>query len=328
MATTKTMGRFDFGLAQALHLPHSVPSSRRRSARPRPRQSLAVMDTFDLLIAAVLAIPVLAVISLIVAMSARKRLKQLELRIAGLEWKLAALADQAPPAAPVTAVIPEEAEEEKKFATEAEPPPPAESEEAAAPPTPPRPAPRRIGLEERFGTQWVVWAGGIALALGGFFLVRYSIEQGWFGPGARVVLAGIVALASDRRGRMGATPRDLDRRHGAFQGRHPERAHRRRHGGRLCRRLRRLRAVRLYRSGGRLRAARHRRARHACRVSRAWTGAGGSRPGRRLPHAADRLDRATELLGALSLSRGGHGRVVRPCPRAALALARRHRRCR
>jgi uncharacterized membrane protein len=41
----------------------------------------------------------------------------------------------------------------------------------------------------------VVWAGGIALALGGFFLVRYSIEQGWFGPGARVLLAGIVALA-------------------------------------------------------------------------------------------------------------------------------------
>ena len=41
------------------------------------------MDTFDLLIAAVLAIPVLAVISLIVAMSTRKRLKQLELRIAG-----------------------------------------------------------------------------------------------------------------------------------------------------------------------------------------------------------------------------------------------------
>ena len=153
------------------------------------------MDTFDLLIAAVLAIPVLAVISLIVAMSARKRLKQLELRIAGLEWKLAALGDQAPPAAPVTAIIPEPAKEEKTFATAAEPPPPSEPEEAAAPSTPPPPAPRRIGLEERFGTQWVVWAGGIALALGGFFLVRYSIEQGWFGPGARVVLAGIVALA-------------------------------------------------------------------------------------------------------------------------------------
>ena len=26
-----------------------------------------------------------------------------------------------------------------------------------------------------------VLAGGIALALGGFFLVRYSMEQGWLG---------------------------------------------------------------------------------------------------------------------------------------------------
>ena len=40
----------------------------------------------------------------------------------------------------------------------------------------------------------MVWAGGIALALGGFFLVRYSIEQGWFGPGARVLLGALVAL--------------------------------------------------------------------------------------------------------------------------------------
>ena len=286
------------------------------------------MDTFDLLIAAVLAIPVLAVISLIVAMSTRKRLKQLELRIAGLEWKLAALADQAPPAAPVTAIIPEPAKEEKTFATAAEPPPPSEPEEAAAPSAPPPPAPRRIGLEERFGTQWVVWAGGIALALGGFFLVRYSIEQGWFGPGARVVLAGIVALALIAAGEWARRREISTGAMGLFQGRHPERAHRRRHGGRLCRRLRGLRAVRLYRSGRRLRAARHRRPRHARRVSRAWTGAGGSRPGRRLPHAADRLDRATELLGALSLSRRGHGRVVRPRPGAALALARRHRRCR
>ena len=133
---------------------------------------------------------------------------------------------------------------------------------------------------------------------------------------------------SDRRGRMDAAPRDLDRRHGSLQGRHPERAHRRRHGSRLCRRLRGLRAVRLHRRGRRLRAARHRRARHPRRLSRAWTGAGRSRPGRRLPHAADRFDRATELLGALSLSRGGHGRVVRPRPGAAVALARRHRRCR
>jgi uncharacterized membrane protein len=31
-------------------------------------------------------------------------------------------------------------------------------------------------------------------ALGGFFLVRYSIEQGWFGPAMRVALGALLAL--------------------------------------------------------------------------------------------------------------------------------------
>lgn len=60
--------------------------------------------------------------------------------------------------------------------------------------TTPRP-PRDYGdLEKRFGTQWVVWVGGLALALGGIFLVRYSIEQGIFGPGLRIALGGVLAL--------------------------------------------------------------------------------------------------------------------------------------
>jgi len=50
-------------------------------------------------------------------------------------------------------------------------------------------------FEKRFGTQWVVWVGGIALALGGIFLIRYSIEQGYFGPGTRVLLGALLALA-------------------------------------------------------------------------------------------------------------------------------------
>jgi uncharacterized membrane protein len=50
-------------------------------------------------------------------------------------------------------------------------------------------------LEKRFGTQWVVWVGGLALALGGIFLVRYSIEQGLFGPGLRVLFGAILAAA-------------------------------------------------------------------------------------------------------------------------------------
>jgi uncharacterized membrane protein len=56
--------------------------------------------------------------------------------------------------------------------------------------------PRDYGdFERRFGTQWVVWVGGIALALGGIFLVRYSIEAGLFGPGLRIIFGAVLALA-------------------------------------------------------------------------------------------------------------------------------------
>lgn len=64
---------------------------------------------------------------------------------------------------------------------------------AAPPPqdvAPDKPAP---GLEERLGTRWVVWVGGLTLALGGLFMVRYSIEQGLIGPGVRVLLASLFA---------------------------------------------------------------------------------------------------------------------------------------
>jgi uncharacterized membrane protein len=53
----------------------------------------------------------------------------------------------------------------------------------------------RPGLEERLGTRWVVWVGGLTLALGGFFMLRYSVESGLLGPGVRVVLGGVFALA-------------------------------------------------------------------------------------------------------------------------------------
>ncbi|NVN87345.1 MAG: DUF2339 domain-containing protein [Rhodopseudomonas sp.] len=55
--------------------------------------------------------------------------------------------------------------------------------------------PSSPGFEERIGTRWVVWVGGLTLALGGFFMVRYSIEQGLLGPGVRTILGGLFALA-------------------------------------------------------------------------------------------------------------------------------------
>jgi uncharacterized membrane protein len=69
-------------------------------------------------------------------------------------------------------------------------PPPIPDVPAAAPAS--RPGP---GFEERIGTRWVVWVGGLTLALGGFFMVRYSIDAGLLGPGVRTLLGGAFALA-------------------------------------------------------------------------------------------------------------------------------------
>jgi uncharacterized membrane protein len=62
------------------------------------------------------------------------------------------------------------------------------------PPLPP-PSPPASGFEEQIGTQWVVWIGGLTLALGGFFMVRYSIEAGLIGPGVRVTMGALFAAA-------------------------------------------------------------------------------------------------------------------------------------
>lgn len=55
------------------------------------------------------------------------------------------------------------------------------------------PPPRR-DIEETIGSRWAVWVGGVALAFGGLFLVRYSIEAGLFGPGARLLMGAAFAL--------------------------------------------------------------------------------------------------------------------------------------
>jgi uncharacterized membrane protein len=91
-----------------------------------------------------------------------------------------------PPLPPVSAVAASDVSPEEGAAT---PPRPTSIPPIVPPPLAPP------GLEERFGTRWVVWIGGVALALGGIFLVRYSIEQGWIGPGVRVMLGALLGGA-------------------------------------------------------------------------------------------------------------------------------------
>src|SRR2546423_2173973 len=150
-------------------------------------------------VALVLAIPAAAIAGVVMAAGARHRLELIEPRLRALEMRFDALQAgtrvpeppaAAPPAPEIAAAPPVEP---------VEPVAPAEPEPALAassPIAPPRaPTAPVLSLEERFGTQWVVWVGGVALALGGFFLLRYSIEQGWFGPGPRVFLGALLALA-------------------------------------------------------------------------------------------------------------------------------------
>lgn len=52
----------------------------------------------------------------------------------------------------------------------------------------------RESLESTIGARWAVWVGGIALAFGGIFMVKYSIESGLLSPGVRLMLAAIFGL--------------------------------------------------------------------------------------------------------------------------------------
>jgi len=51
------------------------------------------------------------------------------------------------------------------------------------------------GLEERLGGRLFIWIGGVALALAGAFLFKYSIDQGWLGPEVRCALGAALGFA-------------------------------------------------------------------------------------------------------------------------------------
>ncbi len=53
----------------------------------------------------------------------------------------------------------------------------------------------RETLERQFGAVLPVWIGGVALALSGFFLVKYSIENDLIGPQTRVLLGALLGFA-------------------------------------------------------------------------------------------------------------------------------------
>ncbi|WP_448951432.1 DUF2339 domain-containing protein [Labrys neptuniae] len=158
----------------------------------------------------VLAFPVLAIVSFVMALNLKRRVQELEERVrllSGQRLPNPLASSSSPTVEPRKA--PEPVREVAKPAAVVEPAataPARETVSAAATNTAstnpaiavPAQAARRaaadkpkVSLEEKLGTRWAVWVGGLALALGGAFLVRYAVEEELLGPGARI-LAGLV----------------------------------------------------------------------------------------------------------------------------------------
>ena len=163
---------------------------------------------------AVLAFPFLAIAAFLMVLGTRNSVQALEQRLVELErWRARVTPTPQVPAAAATPVVatttpttvpaaePPVAPKPEPIAPFATPIPAPPAPVIPAPPPRPAPAPAAaasapaISFEERFGTRWVVWVGGLALAMGGFFLVRYSIEQDLIGPGVRIALGGLLAAA-------------------------------------------------------------------------------------------------------------------------------------
>lgn len=127
------------------------------------------------------------------------RTRKLSYRLGKIEREIAALRAGAPP--------PQEAPKPPPVETPAAKPE-APAQEAAepvlslslrppssAPPKPPKPpAKPKDSLEKRLTERWAVWVGGVALALGGIFMVRWSIEAGLIGPALRCILGALLGL--------------------------------------------------------------------------------------------------------------------------------------
>ncbi|MFB7145059.1 DUF2339 domain-containing protein [Agrobacterium deltaense] len=158
----------------------------------------------------ILALVAAFVYTLVASIRNSSRIKSLEREVLSLK-RLAAAGVTSPAAAQAesaeTTAKPDFEAEEKSRATaedasepqeaaaiaQAEDPVSEEAPSAPASDTASAPATKE-SFESLLGARWAVWAGGLALALGGIFLVKYSIESGLLSPAVRLSLAAIFGL--------------------------------------------------------------------------------------------------------------------------------------
>jgi uncharacterized membrane protein len=88
-------------------------------------------------------------------------------------------------------------------AAEAEPVPAAPKQQEKAPST-------RRDIEQAIASRWLVWVGGLAIAIGGLLFVKYAYDNGYISPALQIflglALAAALIFAGDRLRRASALP--------------------------------------------------------------------------------------------------------------------------
>ena len=119
-----------------------------------------------------------------------------EARFRALEGEIASLREALAGKSVPVADPPEDIDEAAELPGSAEvieetPPETVPDPPATAPETP---ANDSDTLESWLGGRWAVWVGGVALALGGVFLAKYSIESGLLSPAVRLSMAALFGM--------------------------------------------------------------------------------------------------------------------------------------
>ncbi len=153
-------------------------------------------DFFGLLIFAVLA---LLTISPILAVIAARRAKHLERRLVRLDARLRSLEENGAQSVSIEPDAPVETASQLDNDIEGdspEAPSVANEPQQETPWVPEAKEPtEKKSLEELFASQWLVWLGGITIALAGIFLVKYSVEHQLLSPAVRVALGFLLGVA-------------------------------------------------------------------------------------------------------------------------------------
>ena len=120
----------------------------------------------------------------------REKINLLEDRLLRFDERLQAARPAPAPEMPRADIAAPQAQEHISEPQQPAAEPPETPEPPAASTPVPGPATVRDGrrLEQLIVENWLVWLGGVALALGGAFLVKLSIDYGWLTPAVRVVL--------------------------------------------------------------------------------------------------------------------------------------------